>query len=847
MTVFVCVLALSAFSSPHAADSRTAAAADTAQMAADQFRQELARVLDEEKSAVTRLRENVVQERERQFSVTGTVGELRIQYATLKSLFVSPDATAKSLDDAWQQVQAAAAALDDQLGMLRKQAALLAQRRVQSVEQTALYQKQLADMRGAGGGAYRDIVAETGRLLSVLGTKAELMDTYEQLVAAQIASLAGIRQDIDQLAEQFENRIRQSKRADIFLRRTPMDPSSALSMLVGEMATLAEQWRVLLTSAFWIDELQGLWRLAGFSLASFALAALVWLWLLVRFRGWLGAIIAKIATAATPSCVFCLKLLRSHLIAAGIGAGLYACLLIDMVYFSVPALQHVAALIMLWVFTGWFLFLAAAAVALPDAIRWHASARHLARLMTLVRVAGVLVIGLHWSLPGEEPLLTIFVRLGFELGFLWWALSAGRCLQQVPDEKAVRGQLRFLAAGWVVGIGLIGLIVELAGFGQLAQHWFLSWGRTVVVALWAVLVFNALQQWEHLQRQTAGTAEAASMQAPFRWLAIQAAELGWFLCAVLLLILSWGGGRAFIDNLMVMLRMPLSAGSLRFSLFSILAAVLTLLLTHAVAGVWRHMLRTRFFSQSGLESGLQESIVTVTAYILWGLGILVALTVFGLDSASLAVAFGAVGIGLGFGLQNIFSNFVSGLILLFERPIQVGDDVEIDGVWATVKKINVRATVVQTYDNASLIIPNAEFISKQVTNWSFQDRRVRRRVNVGVAYGSDLEQVQGALLEIAASVEHVLKNPAPDVLFVDFGDSALVFRLRFWTDVDNMLRVESAVRFAIDHIFRERGIEIAFPQRDIHIRTQVQPSGGAPAQPSGGAPALLPETSGGED
>ena len=842
-TLFVCLLAVGVAASPSGADSRKTAGGDAAQAAIDQFRQALSQALDEEKAAVALLRENLAQERERQSSLSATVNELRIQQATLRRLLVSADATAKSLDDAWKQAQTAEGSLDDQLDALRKQAALLALRRTQTAEQTALYQKQLAALRNTGGGAYRDIVTETDLLLRVLGAKTELMGAYEQLVADQIAAMDDIRQDIDQLAQQFEKRIRQAKRADIFLRRTPLEPASFFPVLGGEVAALVDQWRAFLTATYWMDELQGLWRLAGISLASVALAALVWFWLLVRLRLWLGALIDGAVGTAAPACGFCLGLLRHHLIAAGIGAGLYACLLIDIVYFSLPFLQYVAAMIVLWVFTGWFLFLAAAAKARPKATRWRTPARHLARLMRMAQFAGALIIVLNWSLPTADTLLAILARLGFEIGFLWWALSAGRCLRQLPGEEERRVLFRSrwqpLAAGSIVVIAVVGLIVELAGFGRLAQHWYISWGRMAVVTLWAVLVFRALQQWDQALRQTAGGAAAESMQAPLSWLAIQAAWLGWFLCTLLLLILAWGGSRAFIDNLSVMLRMPLSAGSLQFSMFSILSAVLTLLLTHALVGVWRHLLRTRFLSQSGMESGLQESIVTISAYALWGLGILVALTVFGLDSASLAVAFGAIGIGLGFGLQNIFSNFVSGLILLFERPIQVGDDVEIDGIWATVRKINVRATVVQTYDNASLIIPNAEFISKQVTNWSFQDRRVRRRIDVGVAYGSDIELVRDSLLEIAASADHVLEDPAPDVLFVDFGDSALIFRLRIWTDVDNMLRVASAVRYAIDHIFRERGIEIAFPQRDIHIRSQ--------APPPVGPPTPLPETSGGDD
>jgi small-conductance mechanosensitive channel len=253
----------------------------------------------------------------------------------------------------------------------------------------------------------------------------------------------------------------------------------------------------------------------------------------------------------------------------------------------------------------------------------------------------------------------------------------------------------------------------------------------------------------------------------------------------------------------------------------LLSAALILFFAHLLIRLWRYVLSTRILAGSDLESGLQHSITSITVYLLWGVGVLAALHAFGLSSTSLTVAFGALSIGLGFGLQNIFNNFISGIILLFERPIQVGDAVEINGVWAEVKKIRFRSTVVQTFDNASLIIPNSEFISSQVTNWSFRDLTLRIKVAVGVAYGSDIELVRSSLLEIADRTEKVLANPPPDVLFTDFGDSALIFVLRVWTDVDNMLKVGTAIRFEIDRVFRERNIEIAFPQRDIHIRSSV--------------------------
>ncbi|MBI9089014.1 MAG: mechanosensitive ion channel [Desulfobacterium sp.] len=250
-------------------------------------------------------------------------------------------------------------------------------------------------------------------------------------------------------------------------------------------------------------------------------------------------------------------------------------------------------------------------------------------------------------------------------------------------------------------------------------------------------------------------------------------------------------------------------------------AVLTVAATHVVTRLGKRLLLSKILVDSGFESSAQNSISMITVYTLWMFGILLALHVFGLGTTSLTVAFGALGIGLGFGLQNIFNNFVSGIILLFERPIQVGDDIEINGTWAQVRKINVRSTVVQTYDNASLIIPNSDFISAQVINWTLKDKRIRRKINVGVAYGSDIQLVRESLLGISGVHRQVLAHPCADVLFADFGDSALLFVLRFWTNVDLMLKVETDLRFEIDRVFKEKGIVIAFPQLDLHLDKAV--------------------------
>jgi potassium efflux system protein len=241
-------------------------------------------------------------------------------------------------------------------------------------------------------------------------------------------------------------------------------------------------------------------------------------------------------------------------------------------------------------------------------------------------------------------------------------------------------------------------------------------------------------------------------------------QLFWLLWGILLVItmvLAWSGTQTVFSGLVKVLRFPVSVGDSSFTLMGLLSAALILFFTHLLirlvapravhpdTGAKRPGVRPAAFDNQ--HHGLPPV----------GHGVLAALHAFGLSSTSLTVAFGALSIGLGFGLQNIFNNFISGIILLFERPIQVGDAVEINGIWAEVKKINFRSTVVQTYDNASLIIPNSEFISSQVTNWSFRDLTLRIKISVGVAYGSDIELVRSSLLEIAGRTEKCSRIPAP--------------------------------------------------------------------------------------
>ena len=181
--------------------------------------------------------------------------------------------------------------------------------------------------------------------------------------------------------------------------------------------------------------------------------------------------------------------------------------------------------------------------------------------------------------------------------------------------------------------------------------------------------------------------------------------------------------------------------------------------------------------------------------------------------------------GLGFGLQEIFANFVSGLILLFERPIRIGDTVTIGDTNGTVSKIRIRATTVTDWNRKEIVIPNREFITGQVINWTLSDQVMRLVLRVGIAYGSDVHRAKQILLEVAANNRRVLEDPKPRAWFWEFGDSSLNFEIRvFVKDIDDWVMTRDSMHFEIDAAFREAGIEIAFPQRDLHIRSGLPPA-----------------------
>jgi len=255
------------------------------------------------------------------------------------------------------------------------------------------------------------------------------------------------------------------------------------------------------------------------------------------------------------------------------------------------------------------------------------------------------------------------------------------------------------------------------------------------------------------------------------------------------------------------------------SLFLFLSVFLGFLLL--AKGVTRIILR-RLLARFHVEEGIQYNLERIIRYSLGIVGAIVAFQFIGIDLSGLAVIFGLLSVGIGFGLQNITSNFIAGLILLLERPIAVGDRVLVGDTEGDVVDINMRSTTIRSLDNIAIIVPNSDFIANPVTNWSYGDRKVRLNIGVGVSYDSDLDTVLRSIREVADEHKYVLADPEPAVHFVSFGDSSWNLVLRCWISDPKIHRtVTSEINCALVRKFHENGIEIPFPQRDLHLRSAV--------------------------
>jgi small-conductance mechanosensitive channel len=263
-------------------------------------------------------------------------------------------------------------------------------------------------------------------------------------------------------------------------------------------------------------------------------------------------------------------------------------------------------------------------------------------------------------------------------------------------------------------------------------------------------------------------------------------------------------------------------GSVEATPLSIIIGVALLVLLFIAVGIIKRILRDGMLPKAGLSRAGSSAIATLAAYGVLIIGILTILPITfpGFNLNTLSVMIGALSFGIGFGLRNIADNFVSGLILLFERPIKVGDRIEVRGTAGEVLEVRARSTIVRTNDHIEIIVPNSQLLSEQVTNWSHSSNRVRLRFPVGVHYKSDVRVVEQALLEAASEIDDVMKDPKPSVNFTAFGDSSLDFQLWVWTETmsQRAANLRGIVNFNIWDKLKKFGIEIPYPQRDLYVK-----------------------------
>jgi potassium efflux system protein len=381
---------------------------------------------------------------------------------------------------------------------------------------------------------------------------------------------------------------------------------------------------------------------------------------------------------------------------------------------------------------------------------------------------------------------------------------------------------------WAMAIGILATAlsgyVALARF--LAQQLVLT-GIVVVVGWLAYLAIRAVTR-EPPQRSFPVGEMLESrfgLDAPRRNQLARLTELALTLAVVIaaipLLMLQWGFSGADIRDWFTSILFGMEVGQFRISLARILLGIILFIGLLFATRLFQRWLREKALQQTRMDPGIVNSIDTVVGYACIAFAALLALAYAGFDITNLAIVAGALSVGIGFGLQSIVNNFVSGLILLIERPIKVGDRIVVGDQQGLVRRISVRATEIETFDRASLIVPNSELITGRVLNWTHRDSLVAVSVKIGVSYASDPEQVIEILLRCAGAHPDVLRFPAPSAVFANFGDSALLFELRVsLPDIANAVAVQSALRTAIFKALRAAEIEIPFNQLDVNLRAR---------------------------
>jgi small-conductance mechanosensitive channel len=415
------------------------------------------------------------------------------------------------------------------------------------------------------------------------------------------------------------------------------------------------------------------------------------------------------------------------------------------------------------------------------------------------------------------PLFRLYIfitALGGMVLCLWRAGESSR-------RQSPRLYIWALRLGGLIFLGVI--IAEINGYSSLAAHLLkasLSSTFTVLGAWMLMLMAHSALEWII---QSPPLKRLPYLQSKADVIVSRSALLTNVLIGALFttfILVVWRVYASPAEAIQGVFGFGFMVGSRKITIGLVLSAAAVLYGSFLTSWAVQTMLMKGVFASRELQVGVRISIARLIHYGFVFVGFLLALVALGVHLRDITIIAGALGVGIGFGLQGIVNNFVSGLILLFERPVKVGDYIQLGELWAEIKKIGLRATVVETFDKSEIVVPNSDLVSYQVTNWTLSNRMARLIIPVGVEYGSDVPLVIETLMECAKANSKVMTKPGPQVLFLKFGESSLDFELRAWIlDIDERLVIISELHQEIDRRFRQAGIVIAFPQRDLHLRS----------------------------
>jgi small-conductance mechanosensitive channel len=418
-------------------------------------------------------------------------------------------------------------------------------------------------------------------------------------------------------------------------------------------------------------------------------------------------------------------------------------------------------------------------------------------------------------------MILLFFSLSAFSIFLWMIIR--KPLSGRFTNRFLYGLFRIILGGFTLLL-LIAIIGNLAGAFRMAEFFTLMTIQVVVLAIGIQVTIKVMDTLIFLLLASNSLQKLNVFRDEFRTVYRKTIRLINFFLWIFFIVTAlnifrikdpfFGWGREVLTT-------GKKIGEVFITPANILIFIFVIWLSIFLSRIIRHILEKDVFARVSTSKGMPSTIILLARIGLITGGFFLAAAAAGMKLTNLSIVLGAFSVGIGFGLQNIFNNMVSGLILAFERPIKVGDTVQVGELLGVVLSIGLRSSTVRSFDGAEVIVPNGNLISDQMINWTLSDSYRRMDIRVGVAYGTDPEKVLDLMQEAAMENKQVKKYPAPTTYFIGFGDSSLDFRLLAWAHIDNRLTVESELNVAVNTKLKEAGIEIPFPQRDLHIRSDA--------------------------